>query len=545
MLLDRAPGRLVGGVVVDDDDLEVVVIEPRQRIQRADHHLRRLVVAGHVHRDPGPAPAGLAHRGEGPAPCRPDGLGELVCLGEQHREHADRREHQQCAQHVLQQPQVLARVVVGDEHQERGHHEGHHRQEGPPALLEPGAVDQQQAEGQHREHDRDRGERAPLGDRDDRALERELLLASLVVDAPVGADVALVTGLPRLVERLDHEVLVAGTVELVQQRAQVGGLLGRRRLGLALGAAVRRPAHLGQQHALLRELRAHLLGAVDGALDRVFRGFLLPVHQHVRRDHLHVIGEFRVLHPDVPGLGRGDAHLHRVAHAVDVFRQLRERDVAAVQRLVADDHQVDVALAVGDVDRAVDLVFVGHEVVAEPHAQRHVHPELLRDPRDLAQAVAHRVGAQAGRLLAQQLDVGRDLLLARIGPARGILALAKRRERVAPDVLGPRGHGDRAVEVGPAAGACRGDAHEDREVQDQVASSVHLRANHSGRSAARRGGYGTVTTGFYRWRQPPTIRAGTVVEHSRATACTLRLRKRRPRRSRAPPSGNPRAPRRR
>ncbi len=178
IVLHRAPHRRVLGVVVDDDDFEV----RRSRAPPATSSVwitidRRLVAERQMQRDLGPAPAGLAYRGEGPAPRRPDGLGDLVRLGEQHREHADHREHQQRAQHVLQQPQVLARVVVGDERQERGHHEGHHRQEGPPALLEAGAVDQQQAEGQHREHDRDRGERAPLGDRDDRPVERELLLA--------------------------------------------------------------------------------------------------------------------------------------------------------------------------------------------------------------------------------------------------------------------------------------------------------------------------------------------------------------------------------
>ena len=50
VLLDREPHQRVDGVVVDDQHFEVGIVEPRERVERLDHELRRLVVRGHVDR---------------------------------------------------------------------------------------------------------------------------------------------------------------------------------------------------------------------------------------------------------------------------------------------------------------------------------------------------------------------------------------------------------------------------------------------------------------------------------------------------------------
>ena len=44
MRLHRPPGFRIGGVVVQNDDFVIVVIQPGQRVQAFDHHLWRLVV---------------------------------------------------------------------------------------------------------------------------------------------------------------------------------------------------------------------------------------------------------------------------------------------------------------------------------------------------------------------------------------------------------------------------------------------------------------------------------------------------------------------
>ena len=55
MDLNRAPDRLVLGVVVDHQHFEIRIIELGQRVQRLLQHLRRLVVARHMDRHLGQA----------------------------------------------------------------------------------------------------------------------------------------------------------------------------------------------------------------------------------------------------------------------------------------------------------------------------------------------------------------------------------------------------------------------------------------------------------------------------------------------------------
>src|SRR3546814_12116481 len=47
--LDRPPDLLVLGIVVDDQDFEIRIVQPRQRIQRLLQHLRRLVIRSEEH----------------------------------------------------------------------------------------------------------------------------------------------------------------------------------------------------------------------------------------------------------------------------------------------------------------------------------------------------------------------------------------------------------------------------------------------------------------------------------------------------------------
>ena len=51
-LLDRLPERRVGGVVVDDLDDEMRIVDLSQRFERGPDHLDGLVVRGDLERDP-------------------------------------------------------------------------------------------------------------------------------------------------------------------------------------------------------------------------------------------------------------------------------------------------------------------------------------------------------------------------------------------------------------------------------------------------------------------------------------------------------------
>ncbi|MNO81125.1 hypothetical protein D3C76_723510 [compost metagenome] len=388
--LHRFPDSRVPGVVVDDDDFVVRVIEVGQGVERLFDHLRRFVVAGHVDRYFGPVMAVFQHRLERPAPREhPDCLGQFVGLGKQDDEHAEGADTEQSADGQTEPGAVLLAVVVADPHQHRAADEGDEGQEGAAALAQGAAVDQQQGKGEQCQYRRGDGQHPPLRDGHHRAFEVEFRLPRGVVHAPVSPHRTFLGSLPRLVESLDDEVAVALGVQLMQQGAQVDGLVRRGGLGAATHAAVARPADLGEQQRLFREQLAQVLGAFEDELAGVRHRDELPVGQHVRGDEVDVPGQLRMLLPDVPLLGAAHRHFHRGTYAVQVLDQAFRGDLLAEQRLVADRHPHHAARAVGQFDGLGDLPLVAFLVLADPDAEGHAQAELLGQPRDVGQRAFH------------------------------------------------------------------------------------------------------------------------------------------------------------
>ncbi len=462
----RLPDRGVLGVVVDDQDFEIRIVEVGQCVEGLFDHLRRLVVAGHVHRDLGPVAAVSCHRDERPAALvHPDHLGQFVGLGEQHDEHAEGTDAEQRAHRQAEPGGVLLAVVVADPHQCRTADEGDEGQEGAAALAQRAAIDQQQGQREQRHDHRGDCQQAPLRNRHHRAFEGELGLPIEVVDAPVGAHRALVAGLPRLVEGLDDEVVVALAVKPVDQRAQVHRLIGLGGVGAAAHAPVARPADFGDQQRFLREQLAQVARAVEDELPGVLHRDEFPVRQHVGSDQVGVLGQLRVLLPDVPLLGGRHRHLDRRAHAVHERDQLLGGDFLAKQRLVAHGHANHAARVVGQIDGLGDLALVAFLVVADPDAQGHAQAELLGDCRNVGQRAVHRVGADVVGVLAQQLQVLANLRIAGIDALLRALALAERRIGEAGDLRGPVRRAHRAVVERPETGEQRSDGQEDHQIE--------------------------------------------------------------------------------
>ena len=111
--LDRQPQLGVGGVVVDDQDLKVGVIECGQAVQRTDHDVRRLGMTGHMHRNPGRIPARPRHRRPAhPAPAA-DQQRLPALTGLHHR--AGQRDRRQRRRRPQQRQRHPAHVQVGEE----------------------------------------------------------------------------------------------------------------------------------------------------------------------------------------------------------------------------------------------------------------------------------------------------------------------------------------------------------------------------------------------------------------------------------------------
>ena len=428
---DRPPDRLVLGVVVDDQDLEVGIVEGRQGVEGCDQHLRRLVVGRHVDRHLGMNPAGLQlpFRGAGeetPPLFRPARLGQFVGLGEQDAADAQKAEQQADADGDGQQALVLVGVIVDHPDQGRGDTVGEQGQEAAPAAPQAVAVGEKDQGGRQPEADGEAGEQLPLGDAPDRLGEGELLLAVDVEHPPVGAHRPLRFGLPGLVEGLHQVIIVVLLLRELQEVAQEDRLVGLGGDSRAPGSPVARPADLGHEDPLFRVgLPQHVVGGrdvTDGARQR----HPFPVGEEMGGDEVGMPGQFRVLQPDVPGLAGTDREFQHPAHPVEIGAQLVHGQIAAQDRLVADDHLDDVVtVRPGHLDQPFEFPFVLLQVVGQPGPQGHLHAMLGRQPRNFRQGAAQPVGADSPHLPLQQAQVGIDFRYGRILSGHGIVAQAQ------------------------------------------------------------------------------------------------------------------------
>ena len=107
-------------------------------------------------------------------------------------------------------------------------------------------------------------------------------------------------------------------------------------------------------------------------------------------------GELAVAQPEFPDVGIGDGHFHprldRAQRGGEVFR----RHFAAQQHLVAHHHGADgVRIAVGQLDRGIDLLAVQFGVARQPQALHHLEAVAGGDTGDLVLTVIGRIRAHA------------------------------------------------------------------------------------------------------------------------------------------------------
>ncbi len=118
--------------------------------------------------------------------------------------------------------------------------------------------------------------------------------------------------------------------------------------------------------------------------------------------------------PDVPRLGGRHRDMHGALDLVDVGDELLGGDIAAQQRLVADQHAVDVAVGAHDGGEPLQLGRVAGPVAVEPSAQRNPQRQVGGEFGDVAQHAGDGVGAHPSAQCRHLDQVGVDLLAARI-----------------------------------------------------------------------------------------------------------------------------------
>ena len=249
-------------------------------------------------------PAASAGTPQQPPPAGgPLGLCPLVGFRQQHGQDAGGANHHQDANDHRGHGHVLLGILV----QHPDHHgagaEGH---QGEEAAAEVGQLPAANGKGAEHEHGEDHGhagQHPPFRHPDDIGREGKLGFPVDVVDAPVGTHRALALGLPGLVEGF-HEVVDVALLRCPgQEAAQEHRFIGVRRHGGFPGAPVAGPAHLGEDDRLAGEGLFQQGDLVVDVADGGLGGDALPVGQHVHGEVVHVVSEFRVADPDVPGLG--------------------------------------------------------------------------------------------------------------------------------------------------------------------------------------------------------------------------------------------------
>ena len=93
--------------------------------------------------------------------------------------------------------------------------------------------------------------------------------------------------------------------------------------------------------------------------------------------------------------------------------ELSDRFLRPIDRLVADDDRVDVAIAPARSMAALDFPLVARLVLVDPDADRDLEPELRRDAGHQFAAAGRAVGADRLRVGREHLQIGPDLLLGR------------------------------------------------------------------------------------------------------------------------------------
>ena len=112
--------------------------------------------------------------------------------------------------------------------------------------------------------------------------------------------------------------------------------------------------------------------------------------------------EFGMVDPDVPDFAGGDRNVGRALHALDHLNQVADFLLVAVDRLVADDDAVDVAVTLCEIDHRADFTLVAILIFVDPGADCNAQPEFGGDARHQFDAAGRRVGTDGARVAARE-----------------------------------------------------------------------------------------------------------------------------------------------
>ena len=415
MILDRLPERRIRRVVDDHDAFEIRIVEPGDRIERGFQHLRRLEISGYMDRDFREAQVAAYRRRHGRRALDDQTL-RLPAKGDG-RDFLDPRHRNQHQRHEQDQAERQGERRAEDEIVPGpvGKHGGSPRAD-PVGRgrecqrLQHGRLRQPQDRQRHQDADEHRdGGKLPVVRIDDRARPAELRLPRGVQDSPIRTDAAF-EEFPGLINRLDDVVVHADGLGPRDEIAEHRGLLERTGHGIAQVIARARPTEFRDHDPLAGKLVAQQLEHGNRLIHRLLVGEVFPVWQDVGGDEIDGISQIRKIAPDIPDFASRDGDVDRLLDPLDEFNQVFDFLVAAVDRLVADHHPDDVAVAPCQIDRRIDLALVALGILVDPGADRHLEAEFGRDRRNQFDATGGGIEADRARNRRQLPQIVANLL---------------------------------------------------------------------------------------------------------------------------------------
>ena len=128
----------------------------------------------------------------------------------------------------------------------------------------------------------------------------------------------------------------------------------------------------------------------------------------MRGDEIDGGRQFRIVAPDVPDFACRHRDVDGFLDLLDQLDQVVDLLLAAENGFVADDDAVDVAVALGEADRRLDLALVAIGILVDPGADGDLQAELGGDRRHQFDATGRGIETNRAGDRRQLLQVGAD-----------------------------------------------------------------------------------------------------------------------------------------
>src|SRR5262245_47516480 len=170
-----------------------------------------------------------------------------------------------------------------------------------------------------------------------------------------------------------------------------------------------RPSELGDDNALAGIGLAQFVVDDHGLVDCLRLRESLPVGKNVRGNIVDSGNKFWMLDPDVPDFTGGHRNVRRALYALDHLNQIADFLLIAIDRLIANDDTVAVAVTLRKLYHRTDFALVAILIFVDPGARGDAESGLGRDARHELDSAGRRVRTNCTGVGCEKFQVGTNL----------------------------------------------------------------------------------------------------------------------------------------